>query len=1645
GHADMCDTSVTPYHCVCLAESHTEGDNCQRCAPLYNAKPFRSGDQLQSYNCRPCQCHGHAHSCHYDITADAHPLEHYRGGGGVCDDCMHNTTGRQCERCASQFYRVEGAYPGEEGAYPGEEGGCRPCDCHTPGTVNGSLECDQVGGQCRCKSRVSGRRCDQCVSGSFRLQPWHEEGCLPCNCSAAGSAHHDLTCHALTGQCGCKPNVIGRTCDRCNYGYKLLNQSHPDGCVSCDCDPLGSTGPHCDPEGGQCECRPGVGGARCHACSRGLHGLHLLGVCSPCLCSPQGSRPGSTCDPHTGQCVCKEHTEGHRCDTCRRGYHSLERRNSLGCLPCACDGRGTVEGGVCDPTSGQCPCKEGVEGALCTRCAPHYYNMTSDLAPSAVCVSCMCDPQGAVGGTVCDGVTGQCVCVPTRHGRDCSACRPGYFASSMGSNQSVCVECACHLVGSSGQVCDGRSGQCVCAHPSVGGRRCDLCQELHYGFNPGLGRCVQCNCDPVGSVDAKCHPDSGRCVCKALVTGERCDSCVSGASHMDPNNYLGCSKAPSQQPPPVGVVLGPSSIRVTWPPPDSPNSHVLTYTLLRDGLEVHTCPSSYPFSSETFEDTGLSPYTLYSYRLLTANVNGLTESPAAQYRTSSSVPDPERLQLNLLGRSGPTGASFNWSLTQNHSGPLERFVLRSVALGSGQERLHYSGLATEASARGLTPHTRYAFTLQACTLGGCASSSPPLLLLTAPAPPQDQPPPRLNATGPHQIHACWDPPAQPNGVIIKYEILLRGPMELQENLTSPAPEQSVFISSGWLDLSIPPGSANGSADPPPESSAVVTGLQPFSTYQLRVLTVNMAGSVTSDWSSVRTEEGVPEFMPAPEVWPVSSSSLNVTWRSPRGQEARGEVTKYRVNLVNQHSSNPYAPSVLTQVVDVAGGDQRVYLAVGLEPYTTYSFSVTLCTRLACVHSQAASGRTLPAAPAGLLPPKLKPLNETTMQVSWDPPSRPNGPPPLYQVERTDLSLSDSDDPVVRGTRFPGNGYYRFPSDTLPVNNDFTGVQLSFRTRAPDGLLFYAVSPGSQEEYLALQIRNGRLYFLFDPQGSAVAVGLQGDGDRKYNDNQWHLVMATRKQAVGTIMVDDTFTGNASASSGSTIIGENTGVFIGGLPEDFPLHRQDSGDARLVQHGFSGCLRDVKVKMSDSPSEVWQPLDWFRATERVVALESWEGCPAHSEDGAHFLGQGYLELGAEVWRWGVEFEMSLEFRTDQLDALLLFSYDTQGEDYALAELEGGLLSWVLSWGGHVTHLSMWVGLSYCDGEWNQLSLVKEGSLISASLNDWSEYQRGEGGGRLRVDSPLYLGGVPPHLSHRGLASMSHRHGLGGCVRGVAVKTSLSGVPVVSAISLSASVRHSVRVNLDGCPATDSRFVCRGNDSVLVYTGRETQTRDHGLQPFTEYLYRVVASSAGGWTTGAWDRTRSHGTVPLSVPPPSRVESGSGFSAQVSWTPPSDVRGVIDRYELRAYDRDQPGSAPVSATYLSGGNFTGLLSGLTPFTRYIVTVAACTQAGCTESRRDNSGDGVGRWSLVTPEEAPEDVPPPDAVSHPSSLALTWAPPRRPNGRVTHFLLYQDGTLCYRGNRTQLNVTGLGVYSPHVFVLVCVRQQAAPTAPR
>ncbi|NWI84506.1 USH2A protein, partial [Pitta sordida] len=104
--------------------------------------------------------------------------------------------------------------------------------------------------------------------------------------------------------------------------------------------------------------------------------------------------------------------------------------------------------------------------------------------------------------------------------------------------------------------------------------------------------------------------------------------------------------------------------------------------------------------------------------------------------------------------------------------------------------------------------------------------------------------------------------------------------------------------------------------------------------------------------------------------------------------------------------------------------------------------------------------------------------------------------------------------------------------------------------------------------------------------------------------------------------------------------------------------------------------------------------------------------------------------------------------------------------------------------------------------------------------------------------------------------------------------------------------------------------------------------------------------------------------------------------------------------------------------------GMLMGLHPFTNYAVTLTACTLAGCTES--------LHALNISTPQEAPEDVQSPTAISFPTFLLMSWSPPKTPNGIITQYTLYMDGIPIYSGNGTTYIVKDITVFTPHQFLL-------------
>uniref|UniRef100_A0A8C4W263 Laminin subunit alpha-5 n=1 Tax=Gopherus evgoodei TaxID=1825980 RepID=A0A8C4W263_9SAUR len=199
--------------------------------------------------------------------------------------------------------------------------GAQPCRCHEAGAIGG--QCELFGGQCACKSNIIGRECSRCATGY-----WGFPNCRPCDCGTR-------LCDEVTGQCICPPHTIKPECVVCEpqtFGCHALI-----GCEDCNCSRTGVqelAEPGCDMDSGQCRCKPNIIGRRCDVCAPGYyHYPH----CRRCYCHQAGTEV-SVCDPVTGQCHCKENVEGVRCDQCRLGTFSLDANNPKGCTRCFCFG-----------------------------------------------------------------------------------------------------------------------------------------------------------------------------------------------------------------------------------------------------------------------------------------------------------------------------------------------------------------------------------------------------------------------------------------------------------------------------------------------------------------------------------------------------------------------------------------------------------------------------------------------------------------------------------------------------------------------------------------------------------------------------------------------------------------------------------------------------------------------------------------------------------------------------------------------------------------------------------------------------------------------------------------------------------------------------------------------------------------------------------------------------------------------------------------------------------------------------------------------------------------------------------------------------------------------------------------------------------
>ncbi|KAF5404743.1 Laminin beta 1 [Paragonimus heterotremus] len=395
------------------------------------------------------------------------------------------------------------------------------CMCNSTGSQTDI--CDKLTGQCPCKPGVVGRSCDRCA-------PYHYDfgamGCVDCACNPKGST--SLQCNEATSFCTCHPGIVGKHCDMCKPGTWDFPLCRP-----CHCNGFSDI---CNQTTGVCQhCRENTGGANCEKCREGFYGDPLRGTpCKPCACPGGGVNHATECrmGPLQEQiCYCKTGYTGPRCSECAMNYFGNPTEVGGSCIPCQCSGNIAMnEPGGCDPLTGRClKCLHNSEGFNCETCKLGYWGD----ATRQMCQSCNCYPTGSVDEAKqgCNRQNGQCPCLPNVIGARCYECAPGYFNLTPGKG---CEPCQCDGTGSLNDLCDPLTGQCQCK-PDRSGRKCDQCRPLYYGDPHQADGCRPCNCDRVGASSDFCDPVSGQCPCRTGVAGRQCDRCDRGTEGTLPN------------------------------------------------------------------------------------------------------------------------------------------------------------------------------------------------------------------------------------------------------------------------------------------------------------------------------------------------------------------------------------------------------------------------------------------------------------------------------------------------------------------------------------------------------------------------------------------------------------------------------------------------------------------------------------------------------------------------------------------------------------------------------------------------------------------------------------------------------------------------------------------------------------------------------------------------------------------------------------------------------------------------------------------------------------------------------------------------------------------------------------------------------
>ena len=964
--------------------------------------------------------------------------------------------------------------------------------------------------------------------------------------------------------------------------------------------------------------------------------------------------------------------------------------------------------------------------------------------------------------------------------------------------------------------------------------------------------------------------------------------------------------------PPVVIVTSAREIALSWSEPEERNGIITSYQIYRNGdLATSTLMLAYI-------DTGLFPFTEYTYIVEACTNAGCTNSTTASNTTFEALPElvSDPVITNLQSRS----LTITWSVPGSPNGIITEYVL---ALTSNNTIL-FTGLALTHSISDLIPYTNYTFQLSVCNSVGCSLSNE-VRAETPQAAPEGVSAPRLRDLTATSVAIEWSPPTVANGLISSY-ILRRG------NET----ESSTVIVFEGIGFSFNDFS-----------------LEADTLYFYTVEVVNGGGSTESSPSYIRTVPDLADGIIPPQLDVRGPTEIQITWNAPTSPN--GEISQY-ILYIND------AP--------VFTGIAFTFTAMGLSPFTLYSVYYQVCNPAGCAASITVSQITDSAKPEGVSPPTLQVLGATAIQVSWMPPTMPNGIITQYQVRRRLL-----DNPLSESIQhINGPSVLSFPNSGL---QPFTTYEYRLRvSNDADSTFSEWVSARTNEDI---------------PSGVALPMFADSDIFARNVTASWvapsspNGILLSYRLEYRLLFDPTTNLPGVSIPAVTTLPSVTTATVLGLLP--------------VTTYEF----RVIAINSAGEGEGDWQAVTTAEDLPeglRPIVIEQRTGDSLTLTWSSPLMPNGqireYMILldGDSVYRDSATTYTVIRLQPFTSYMLQLVACTSAGCSFG--EIQTATTAETAPFGQAapiLTALSprsveiMWTSPDQPNGIVVRYEVLRQEDAITSSLT--VVYSTDDTASRIFVDTTVEPA-MPYMYAIRAINSVGQTESDFSAITTPDAAPEGLTPPLLAVIS-----SNEVRVTWNA-PSKPNGVITQyegfrsggGSTNLSVYVGLNREFTSSQLTPFTEYTFHIQASTSGGFSTSPSSSAFTLEDRPDGFSDPI-LSALSATSISITWAPPVTPNGVITGYIVLI----QPASITVTTSELAV-NITNLL----PYTEYTVSIDACNSIDCATSTS----------TVRTLESTPQFIAAPqlEAVS-PTLVRVTWLEPSRPNGLILFYNIRRNGS--------------------------------------